>query len=107
MRKKAFFVNRPRRLDDLKSLHLVNEEEPFEILKDIALRANDYTNFSEDLLADRAFLDDWNDIPTAGGRKQCIFVHRCNKPDGILVVPTKDSHVLCAAYWSGNANKGE
>ena len=107
MRKKAFFVNRPRRLDDLKRLHLVNEEEPFEILKDIALRANDYANFSEDLLADRAFLDDWNDIPTAGGRKQCIFVHRCNKLDGLLVVPTKDGHVLCAAYWSGNVNKGE
>lgn len=63
MRKKAFFVNRRRRLDDLKRLHLVNEEEPFEILKDIALRTIDYTNFSEDLLADRAFLDDWNDIP--------------------------------------------
>ncbi|MGM9553526.1 MAG: hypothetical protein ACI3V2_04420 [Faecousia sp.] len=105
MRKKAFFVNRPRRLDDLKSLHLVNEEEPFEILKDIALRANDYKNFSEDLLADRAFLDDWNDKPTVGGTKLCIFVHRCNKPDGILVVPTEDSHVLCAAYWSGDAQK--
>lgn len=103
MRKKAFFVNRPRRLDDLKRLHLVSEEEPFEILKDIALRTIDYINFSEDLLADRAFLDNWKDKPTVGGRKQCIFARRWNKSDGILVVPTEDSHVLCAAYWSGNA----
>ena len=105
MRKKAFFVNRPRRLDDLKRLHLVNEEKPFEIVRNVTLRAIDYKNFSEDLLADRAFLDDWNDIPTAGGAKQCIFVHRCDKPDGILVVPTEQSHVLCAAYWSGDAQK--
>ena len=38
MRKKAFFVNRPRRLDDLKRLHLVNEEEPFEIVRNVTLR---------------------------------------------------------------------
>lgn len=74
--KESILRKQPRRLDDLKSLHLVNEEEPFEIVRNVALRAIDYTNFSEDLLADRAFLDDWNDKPTVGGAKWCIFVHR-------------------------------
>lgn len=96
MKEKAYFVKRPRRLDDLKALHPLTDEEPYEIIKEVALQAIDYENFTEDMLAARAFLEGID--LTAATQKRCIFVRQRSHADGVLVVPTTDGHVLYAAY---------
>ncbi len=51
----AYFVNHPRRVSDLRQPHLPEAEQAYAIVQTVTLRPIDYENFSEDLLADRAF----------------------------------------------------
>lgn len=83
-------------MDDLKTVHMLTAEEPYKIIKEVALRAIDYENFTEDMLAARTFLEGI-DI-TAATQKQCIFVRQRGHTDGVLVVPATDGYVLYAAY---------
>ena len=69
----AYFVNRPRRVSDLRQPHLPGAERAYTIVQTITLRPIDYENFSEDLLADRAFL---TPLAQRGEVLQCIFVTR-------------------------------
>ena len=91
----AYFVNHPRQVSDLRQPHLVKAEQTYLIVRTVTLRPIDYENFSEDLLADRAFL---TPIVQQDEVRRCIFVTKHGASDGILVVPTKDEHVRCAAY---------
>lgn len=105
MQRTAFFVKRPRYLDDLYSVHMLNKEEPYEIIHEVVLRGIEYVNFVEDMTVDRAFLDNFD---VADCRiKQCVLVRRRNRANGILVVPTKDSHILYAAVYTGPISEAD
>lgn len=95
MEERAYFVNHPRRVSDLRQPHLPEAEQVYSIVRTVTLRPIDYENFSEDLLADRAFL---TPLAQHGKIRQCIFVTMRGASDGILVVPISNEHVRCAAY---------
>ena len=57
MEQRAYFVYRPHRIYDLCVPHMPEQELAFEITAVKTLSKLDYENFSEDLLADRSFLD--------------------------------------------------
>ncbi len=95
MKGRAYFVRKPRRLDDLKAVDPLAAKEPYEVIKEVALRAIDYENFVEDMLAARAFLEG---LDITAAQKPCILVRQRNHAEGVLVVPTADGHVLYAAY---------
>lgn len=97
MKEKAYFVTRPRIIEDLYAIHRADQEESFEIVKEVTLSEIDYENFVTDMLADRDFLDGF-DIEGISP-KQCVLVRKRGKVEGaVLVVPTKDGHVSSAAY---------
>ena len=56
MEETAYFVNHPRQVSDPHQPHLPEAEQAYAIVQTVTLRPIDYENFSEDLLADRAFL---------------------------------------------------
>ena len=93
----AFFVKRPRRIDDLQGLHLTSQERPYEVVKRITLGKMDYENFTTDLLADRAFLDGLDTLCSTGTVWRCIFVRQRGQKDGVLIVPS-NGFVEWAAY---------
>lgn len=101
---RAYFIYRPRRLQDLRVPHLPEQENAFEIIAVRQLSKLDYENFSEDLLADRAFLDGYGQAHTSV--KQCILVTRRNAEDGILVEPDGRGFVLRAAYYAQETGTG-
>ena len=98
MQETAYFVRRPRRISDLRRPHLPSAEQPYTIVRTVLLRPIDYENFSEDLLADRAFL---TPVAQSGSTKHCIFITKRSASEGILVVPTNDTHVHFAAFIAG------
>ena len=49
----AYFVERPRRLEDLLRPHLIERERPYSIVTAVQLPKIDYENFVTDMLADR------------------------------------------------------
>ena len=53
----AYFVERPRRIEDLMVPHPIEKERPFRIVTEIQLPAIDYENFITDMLADRQFIE--------------------------------------------------
>lgn len=97
MKHTAYFVTRPRIIEDLYAIHLTESEEPFEIVKEVTLSVTDYKNFVTDMLADRAFLDGFDVEGICP--KQCVLVKQRGKDAGaVLVVPTKEGHVSAASY---------
>ena len=96
---KAFFVNRPRTIDDLYQPHLLADERPYSVEKVICLNKTDYDNFSSDMLADRQFLED--NVLLQDSKSQifrCLLVKRRNTNTGILVVPDGAWVALAALY---------
>lgn len=94
MMKTAFFVYRPRRLADLRRPHSLEEEKPYHVSGIVILSDIDYENFTEDLLADRAFLE------RARKADGCLLVKTRRQKDGLLVYWEKD-RVTWAAYYPG------
>ena len=94
----AYFVERPRRLEDLMTPHLVEKERPYRIVTEIQLPAVDYENFVTDMLADRQFLSDYGRRCMQGEVWSCLLVRRRGKPDGVLVMPEDSCFVGSAAY---------
>ena len=54
----AYFVERPRRVEELTLPHLIEQERPYRIVTEIQLPAIDYEIFIADMLADRQFIED-------------------------------------------------
>ena len=94
----AFFVPFPRVLSDLKQPHLLEAEQPYEIVQTIILGKMDYDNFCTDMKVDRQFIEDYSELCGTGPIWKCLFVHQRDKSDGILVVPTDGCYVKFAAY---------
>ncbi len=96
----AYFLYRPRRISDLLIPHLLEQEHPYTIVEEVRLSHIDYENFTEDLLADRAFLERYDGQLSVDGVYQCLLVREWNGANGLLVVP-KDGFVFFAATIQG------
>ena len=94
----AFFVLHPRRISDLLTPHHLESEKPYQIVDEVKLSYIDYENFSEDMLADRLFLERYQGPHIKDGAFQCLLVRYWTQPDGILIVP-QDGYVLYAARY--------
>jgi hypothetical protein len=95
----AFFVERPRRIEDLMVPHLVEKERPFRIVTEVQLPAIDYENFITDMLADRQFIEDHGRRCKKGEVWDCLLVRRRGQPNGVLVMPEDGCFVGWAAYY--------
>lgn len=86
----AYFVKRPRTIDDLCQPHLIESERPFIVVKEIILAGIDYTNFATDMVADRQFLEDNAKICSKDTEVvRCLLIKQRRTRKGILVVPDK------------------
>ena len=96
----AYFVERPRRIEDLMVPHLVEKERPYRIVTSVQLTAIDYENFIADMLADRQFIEDYATLCAKGQVWRCILVQQRGHADGVLMMPEDDCYVGWAAYYS-------
>ena len=97
----AYFVERPRRIEDLMVPHAIEKERPYRIVTEIQLSAIDYENFITDMLADRQFIEDHGRQCKKGEIWKCLLVRRRVQPDGVLVMPEDGCFVGWAAYYYG------
>ena len=96
---RAYFVRAPRRLEDLRVLHAVDKERPYEIVKTVKLAKIDYENFITDMVADRQFIEDCATLCAKGQVWRCIVVQQRGHADGVLVMPEDGCFVGWAAYY--------
>lgn len=96
----AYFVERPRRIEDLMTPHPIEKEQPYRIVAEIRLPAIDYENFITDMLADRQFIEDHGCRCKRGEVWDCLLVRRRGKPNGVLVIPETECFVGWAAYYA-------
>ncbi len=94
----AYFVERPRVLEDLMKPHALEQEHPFEVVKIVKLRAIDYENFVTDMVADRQFIEESADLCSDGEVWKCLLVQKRSCNNGILVMPVDGCYVGYAAY---------
>ena len=84
----AFFVERPRRIDELMFPHLIEREREYEVVKTIRLPKINYENFVTDMVADRQFLEDNSGLCGKDGSIiRCLRVTHRGSRESILVVP--------------------
>ena len=89
----AYFVGKPRMIEDLLQPHPIESERPYEIVKTINLSGIDFENFITDMVADRQFLED-----NAALCIRCLLVKHRITGEGILVVPDKAWVDIAAVY---------
>ena len=98
----AYFVDKPRTIDDLMQPHRVEAEQSFHITKTIQLSGIDYTNFITDMLVDRRYIEEnYRLCSSSGSVIQCLLIKQRGKKGGILVVPIR-SWVASAALYPDN-----
>lgn len=97
----AFFIKRPRILEDLLKPHLLNQEHQYEIFETIVLSKIDYENFITDMLADRMFFENKSVLCQPGEVWKCLLIHQRGKSDGVLAIPEKEGYLGWAAYYPG------
>ena len=98
----AYFVDKPRTIDDLMQPHRIEAERPFQIVKIIQLSGIDYTNFITDMLADRSYIEEnYSLCSSSGSVLQCLLIKQKGKKGGILAVPIR-SWVASAALYPDN-----
>ena len=96
----AYFVERPRAIEDLLQPHLFEKEQEYRIVKTIELGKMDYENFITDMLADRQFIEDNAALCSRGEVWQCLLIRQRRCSDGVLVMPENGCFVGWAAYYS-------
>ena len=96
----AYFVKAPRRIEDLRALHSVEEERAYKVVKQVKLAMIDYENFITDMVADRQFIEDNVAFCSKDEIWCCILVQQRGRTDGILVMPEDGCFVGWAAYYS-------
>ena len=94
----AFFVRTPRTIRDLRRPHLPQSERRYEVVHIVQLDALDYENFTEDLLADRQFIEDFGSLCSEADCFRCLLVMERHQKEGLLVMPEMESYVKWAAY---------
>ena len=95
-----FFVEHPRRIDDLMQPHLLAHEREYQIVKTIELGKMDYENFITDMLADRQFIEDNAGLCSQDEVWQCLLIRQRECSDGILAMPEGGCFVGWAAYYA-------
>lgn len=86
----AYFVIRPRTIDDLQQPHLLERERPYEIVKEIVLPEKEYENFITDMVADRWFLEENAELcGSLQDVTQCLHIRGRKEQKGVLVVPER------------------
>lgn len=93
----AFFVQRPRRIEDLMAPHLLERERPYEVVRVVTLSKIDYENFVTDMLADRQFLEDSVSLCARGQSWRCLLIRQRGGAEGVLVMPSTGGFVDWAA----------
>ena len=96
----AYFVERPRTIEDLLQPHLFEKKQEYRIVKIIELGKMDYENFVTDMLADRQFIEDNAGLCSRGEVWQCLLIRQRGCSDGILVMPEGG----CYVGWAALAN---
>lgn len=90
MTEHAYFVDRPRIIDDLCQPHPIEAELHYEVVKTVTLAGIDYENFITDMVADRQFLEDNAHLCSKDGVVVHCLLVKCRKAEGgVLVVPDK------------------
>ena len=97
----AYFVERPRIIEDLKVPHPIEQETQYEIVKTAKLAKIDYENFITDMIADRQFIEENAALCAQGGVWRCLLVQQRSRTDGVLVMPVDGCYVGWAAYYCG------
>lgn len=86
----AYFVEKPRKIEDLLQPHPLESERPYEIVKTINLSGIDFENFITDMVADRQFLEENAALCSmTESTIRCLLVKHRIRGEGILVVPDK------------------
>lgn len=101
-RGRAFFVHRPRKIDELKVPHPIEKETDYLVVKRLILTPAEYKNFVTDMLVEREFLE--KNAALLKERQdivECLLVQIKGELDGILVVPNAGGFVKLAAYFEG------
>ncbi len=103
---KAFFVENPYQISDLKRLHLLERRKAFIVEKCILLNITDYENFITDLTVDRWFIEEYKRLCFIDAESiwHCILVKQKEKSDGVLVMSDGRTFPKWAAYWINNLN---
>jgi len=94
----AYFVREPRVVEDLMRPHLLTDETPYEVVKNVTLGAMDYENFTTDLVADRPFIEENAALCGRGEAWRVLLVQRRGCTGGVLVLPEDKAYVGWAAY---------
>ena len=97
----AYFAEGPRIIGDLSRPHLIEQEQPFEIVKTIFLARIEYENFITDMKADRQFLEDYFHLCARGETWRCLLVRSRGSTGGVLVMPDRGRFVGWAALRHG------
>lgn len=97
---RAFFVIRPREINDLFTPHPVEREQDFYVKKRIVLKPYEYENFITDLLVERDYINK-SDISCTnrGDILECLLVTKPNTDEGVLVVPDDNGFIKLAASY--------
>ena len=93
----AYFVKRPRVIQDLAVPHPLEAEREYEVASRVALAGIDYVHFVTDVLADRDFIGENAALCGEGEVMRCMLVQRRGQDGGVLVVPERGSFVGWAA----------
>ena len=97
----AYFVERPRTIEDLLQPHLFEQEREYRIVKTIELGKMDYENFITDMLADRQFIEDNAGLCSQGEVWQCLLIRQRGCREGVLVMAENRCFVGWAARFPG------
>ena len=95
----AYFVERPRGIEDLMAPHLIERERPYRSVTEIQLPTIGYENFITDILADRQFIEDHGRRCKKGEVWDCLLIRRRGQSNGVLVMPKEGCFVGWAAYY--------
>ena len=97
----AFFLKRPRTIEDLMHPHLLEQEREYRVMKTIVLGKMEYENFITDLLADRQFIEDNAALCSQGEVWKCLLIRQRGCSEGILVMSENGCFVDWAARFPG------
>ena len=95
----AAFIYRPRTLIELEESANMQHKKEYKIVKVIELSSIDYTNFITDMLADRLFIEENEEICSYEHPWKCLLVKDKTSHGGVLVMPHNNSFVGWAAIY--------
>ena len=95
MKERALFFFEPRRIDDLAPGNPGGKWMEYRIVKTICLSKIDFENFTNDLLADRQFIED--NIGLCVEKGDCFLITNRNHNGELLVIPWHKSFVRYVA----------